>query len=245
MKLKQIFIFCFLISLSHSSSPETIFLKNGTKISGEIIEETNEYVRINFKGVILKYYRDDIYDISQTDQEIKEIINVKPPDTEFFENKRKVRQIQRFFKVMDDSYQLMIDLDKVIVATKTKPLNSNYRHQQFEQLRQRMEVLARFEKSKTPEIFEKTYRILATQSLNYGVDAINMAKKGSNALLVSKTKRYLEFYKKMLRLMRKEFKKFTQGKEDLKYIDIQLDKLRKLENIYTSRKGKLTATRNK
>ncbi|MDD5069434.1 MAG: hypothetical protein PHV17_01800 [Candidatus Omnitrophica bacterium] len=245
MTLKQIFIFLFFLVPVHLSFSETIFLKNGTKISGEMIEETNEYVRINFKGVILKYYRDDIYDISQTDQQIKEVLNVKAPETQFFENKRKERQILRFFKVMDNSYQFMIDLDKVIVATKTKAVNSNYRHQQFEQLRQRMDQLVRFEISKKPESFEKKYRVLATQALNYGLDAINMAKKGSNPLLVSKIKRYLEFYGKMLRLMKKEFKEFNEGKKDLRFIDAQLDKLKKLENIYTSRKGKLTATRNK
>lgn len=42
------------------SCAEEILLKNGNKIEGKIIESTDEYVKVDFNGVPLTYWRDDI-----------------------------------------------------------------------------------------------------------------------------------------------------------------------------------------
>jgi hypothetical protein len=44
---------------------ETIVLKSGKTVDGKIIEKTGDYVRINFYGVDLKYYLDEIASIDE------------------------------------------------------------------------------------------------------------------------------------------------------------------------------------
>lgn len=60
MKKKTILsIFCvlFFVSLCHG---ETIYLKNGNKIEGKIVEQTDRFIRVDISGVTLTYYLDDI-----------------------------------------------------------------------------------------------------------------------------------------------------------------------------------------
>ncbi|MFY9402910.1 MAG: hypothetical protein WAQ07_05845 [Candidatus Omnitrophota bacterium] len=44
---------------------ETILLKTGQRIEGDIIERTDEYIKISFQGVDLTYYNDEIDSVSQ------------------------------------------------------------------------------------------------------------------------------------------------------------------------------------
>jgi len=57
----------FLIVVSlwgiHSVFAEIITLKSGGTVEGEIIEKTDKYVKIDFQGVKLKYFMDEIKDI--------------------------------------------------------------------------------------------------------------------------------------------------------------------------------------
>ncbi len=57
-----------LISLGFSGGtfPETIKLKSGETIEGEIIEKTNEYIKIDFYGIPLTYYLEDIAPAQQS-----------------------------------------------------------------------------------------------------------------------------------------------------------------------------------
>ena len=47
----------FILPVCH---PETITLKNGKTIEGKITEKTGEYIKVDFYGVPLKYYTEDI-----------------------------------------------------------------------------------------------------------------------------------------------------------------------------------------
>ena len=58
-------IFCLLF-LSFGFS-ETILLKSGQKVEGKIIEKADKYVKLDFLGVELVYYNDEIASISQGD----------------------------------------------------------------------------------------------------------------------------------------------------------------------------------
>ena len=49
-----------LFLLSSIGSAETIYLKNGKKIQGQIIEKTDKNVKINIQGVTLTYFSDEI-----------------------------------------------------------------------------------------------------------------------------------------------------------------------------------------
>ena len=48
--------FCF----ANSGSCETIVLKSGQVIVGELIEKTDEYIKVDYKGVVLTYYKNEI-----------------------------------------------------------------------------------------------------------------------------------------------------------------------------------------
>ncbi|MCF7871103.1 MAG: hypothetical protein K9L95_03850 [Candidatus Omnitrophica bacterium] len=61
--MKKIFIVVFFLCFLPSLLAETITLKSGKKIEGNIIEETAEYIKVDFSGVPLTYYREEISDI--------------------------------------------------------------------------------------------------------------------------------------------------------------------------------------
>ena len=52
-----------LLCLVLASSAETIVFKSGKTINAEIIQRTNEFIKIDFNGVYLTYYLDQIEDI--------------------------------------------------------------------------------------------------------------------------------------------------------------------------------------
>lgn len=54
--------FCFFISVF----AETVVLKTGQEIEGTVIEKTDEYIVIDFRGVSLRYYADEITDIKKS-----------------------------------------------------------------------------------------------------------------------------------------------------------------------------------
>lgn len=50
----------FLQDKTQLSNTGTLILKSGRTLEGEILEKTDEYVKINFKGVDLTFYSDEI-----------------------------------------------------------------------------------------------------------------------------------------------------------------------------------------
>ncbi len=60
------FSFFFLTS----AFGDTILLKSGQKVEGKIIENTGECVKIDFLGVELTYYKDEIASVSNSDSSV-------------------------------------------------------------------------------------------------------------------------------------------------------------------------------
>ncbi|MBU1367838.1 MAG: hypothetical protein KJ711_08495, partial [Candidatus Omnitrophica bacterium] len=52
---------------------EKIILKNGKVIKGKIVEEHDEYIKVDIKGIALTYYKDEIHEISKNDATQSEI----------------------------------------------------------------------------------------------------------------------------------------------------------------------------
>jgi hypothetical protein len=59
-------IFIFVLLIVYPLSAETLMLKSGQKIEGKIIEKTDKYVKIDFEGVSLTFYNDEIADTDET-----------------------------------------------------------------------------------------------------------------------------------------------------------------------------------
>jgi len=56
-------IFCSIFL--HAGFGATIVLKNGKKVEGRIIEQTNKYVKLDFQGAGLIYFADEVASVEQ------------------------------------------------------------------------------------------------------------------------------------------------------------------------------------
>lgn len=65
-------LFCATFSLFFLTSAfsDTILLKSGQKVEGKIIENTGECVKIDFLGVELTYYKDEIASVLNSDSSV-------------------------------------------------------------------------------------------------------------------------------------------------------------------------------
>lgn len=66
---KIVITLVFLVVLTHLAFADTVILKNGQTIEGKIVEKTDAYVKINFEGVGLTYFKDEIEKIIYKTQE--------------------------------------------------------------------------------------------------------------------------------------------------------------------------------
>ena len=60
-----IFTAVFYFSALSFGFSETVVLKSGQEIEGKIIEQTDKYVKLEFQGIELVYYQDEIASINQ------------------------------------------------------------------------------------------------------------------------------------------------------------------------------------
>ncbi|MCM8786612.1 MAG: hypothetical protein NC935_00975 [Candidatus Omnitrophica bacterium] len=81
--MKKHIFFIFLIFVYLPTFAEIIRLKSGKIVEGEIVEKTNEYVKIDFLGVKLKYYFDQIDAIEEKQSKFIEPISTKDSSSFF------------------------------------------------------------------------------------------------------------------------------------------------------------------
>lgn len=62
------FLVLAIMGLGILAFPDSIILKSGETIEGKIIEETNSYVKIDYVGVSLTYWKDDIKEIEKSNE---------------------------------------------------------------------------------------------------------------------------------------------------------------------------------
>jgi tetratricopeptide (TPR) repeat protein len=75
-KKNSLRLILLLAAVLYSPAPvfaETIVLKSGQKIEGRILEKTDKYIKIDFQGMPLTYYVDDIARIESTHNEMAKI----------------------------------------------------------------------------------------------------------------------------------------------------------------------------
>lgn len=60
MKKEIIFLYFVLPLLNSTCFAETIYLKNGTKIEGRIVEKSEQQVKVDIRGMTLTYFTDEI-----------------------------------------------------------------------------------------------------------------------------------------------------------------------------------------
>jgi len=79
MRLKLLCVLVLILSLINTAAfADTITLKDGRVIEGKIVEETKDYVKINFSDVILTYFPEEIDKITRAGPSAQEKIESKP-----------------------------------------------------------------------------------------------------------------------------------------------------------------------
>ncbi len=79
MITRYLVLFLFVLLLPKTVFADIIYLESGKTVEGKIIEETDEYIRIDFQGVPLTYYRDDIAKIKDSSDSL-DLDQVKAED---------------------------------------------------------------------------------------------------------------------------------------------------------------------
>jgi len=87
-KAQIILILLACLCLPFLAYAETIVLKSGKTVEGKLIEKTDKYIKIDFEGVILTYFLDEIKSIdaeqlvasSEKKEEVKINVNISDPN---------------------------------------------------------------------------------------------------------------------------------------------------------------------
>ncbi|MEW5894567.1 MAG: DUF2059 domain-containing protein [Candidatus Omnitrophota bacterium] len=75
---RLVYIILFLIVFSASSQADTIILKDGRTIEGEIFEETAYSVKVKVKSTPKVFYRDEIERVERPEKEVEEAKETEP-----------------------------------------------------------------------------------------------------------------------------------------------------------------------
>jgi len=140
VKMKILFFFLSISLLSPSISfAETIVLKSGKTIEGKIINRTNEYTEVDFMGVKLKYFNDQIEQIKETKSaadtnagapEAPGLISIKIKSSST-DNPKKEGGVEDFIRTLDN---INAKIDSIISEGMNKILNKKQEKITEEQL---------------------------------------------------------------------------------------------------------------
>lgn len=104
MKLMFILVGVLLFDLN-SAYAEIITLKSGETVEGELIEKTDKYIKIDFQGVPVTYFLDEI---KSSDEEVT--ITIKPEAEKFYENGANLVSEGRYSEAVEEC-QKAIEID--------------------------------------------------------------------------------------------------------------------------------------
>ena len=137
MKIKIILFALLLFFCRCIAYADTLILKSGQKIEGKIIEKTNDYVKIDFQGVTITYFNDEIKDILTQDKEstkesvvtdelslIEEVIDLSGL-------KRQIDQVPGFMQ--SQLTQKQQELKPEVFAVLNKVITESFRADIFQQ----------------------------------------------------------------------------------------------------------------
>lgn len=75
MTKKAILLILSFISLAGLSLADTVYLKSGQTVEGEISQEAEDYIKVNLYGVELTYYKDQISQVVKPGRDERESVN--------------------------------------------------------------------------------------------------------------------------------------------------------------------------
>ena len=232
-----------LIILPLASSSEVILLKTGKEIKGPIVDKTDDYVVVDFDGVFIKYYHDQIENIYSQRQKIPVISPVSSLTTVSLgpvsgkintnQNQTRLRQLLSLYARIQKTFRFMEELDVVIDNVQTQGFHPQYEKNYIYNI---LRNIGKFSKSEKIEMkknnnyiadFQEDY--LKLLSLNQAF--LNAVQKESRDVILNKLKEYFDRYSELLIKFREEFK--ANDVELYKYQMIDGDLL-KLKQLFVS-----------
>mgnify|MGYP001300888446 CR=1 FL=1 len=152
--MKKIFaLFIVIILFYPSCYSETIKLKNDKIIDAEITEKADEYIKVNFHGVTLTYYVEDIISIDgiRPNKGIKKklISQITPIDLSSI--KIETEHIQRLLRELDYPKHTWPEIERELIILLTKI--------DFPQLKQKVDLISS-NPDKLSAYFAKLYEVL-------------------------------------------------------------------------------------
>jgi sRNA-binding regulator protein Hfq len=166
--MKKIAIFLILLAGTFTCFAAEIYLKNGKKVQGKIIEQTDYFVKIDFEGIPLTYWKYEIDKIAEDKPEVKVDKEATVADEKAY--LRKIMEIASMARNLCES-KMVIDGQEVNFAPKSdKPAWKNLRGY-YEGKKAVLENLQReFEKLPILPQFRQT-REEMQKSLDYAINA--------------------------------------------------------------------------
>lgn len=115
--MKKILVFVILFSISFASFAATIYLKNGKKFDAQIIERTDDFIKVDFQGVPLTYYVGEIDTITEEKPKIESPENINEEEDKAYLN--KIMEIALAVRNICDS-KMVIDGQEINFAYKAE-----------------------------------------------------------------------------------------------------------------------------
>jgi outer membrane lipoprotein-sorting protein len=114
--MKTIIFISVLLLFPLTCFAETIVLKSGREIKGKIIEEKDNYIKVDFEGVPLTYYTEDIESISSEKEEMALEKQEKLSVAEIIEKAQRAAEEIQSFKADIESYILKDNVPVILRA---------------------------------------------------------------------------------------------------------------------------------
>ena len=225
-----------LFILPFTSSAEVILLKSGKEIKGPIIDKTNDYVVVDFDGVYIKYYHDQIENIYSHKQKVPVISPVSSVTTvspapvfgkiKTNQNQTRLRQLLSLYARAQKTFQFMEELSVVLDNVETQGFHPQYEKNFIYNILRNIQRFSEAEKMEMKKNnnyiadFQKDY----LQLLRSNQDFLTAIQKDSRDVILSRLKEYFDLYSRFLIDLQEEFK--SNDIEAYKYQMITDDLLR-------------------
>jgi len=166
--MKKIVILLIIVANGFTCSAAEIYLKNGKKVQGKIIEQSDYFVKIDFEGIPLTYWKNEIDTIAEDKPEAK--VDKEATANEEQAYLMKIKEIAAMARNLCES-KMVIDGQEVNFAPKSDKTTWKNLRGYYEGKKAVLENLQReFEKLPILPQFRSTHEEMQ-KSLDYAINA--------------------------------------------------------------------------
>ena len=184
---KTLVILLLTLSLCFSGSAfaDTVILKSGKTIEGKIVEKTDEYVKIDFMGVVLTYYIDQIEKVATKDSlplSAKEMTDAENSNSPVLSKQPRIIEDSQYIIYIPEGMQSNKNYPLVMALSPSADANSMIRTWKNVSEKYKWIIWASKEIRNGPEpmnlVSDKLAGILQFLVLNYQIDKTKVIMTG-------------------------------------------------------------------